>query len=62
MQERENNITINIFRINIIRTKYKHFVHCLWKIHKGTNIDNCFYNWYIFPPVVINEENSDSSY
>lgn len=23
------------------------------------NIDNCFYNQYILPPAVINEENSD---
>ena len=62
MQGRENHITINIFRINTIRIKYKHFIHCLWKIHKGINVDNSFYNWCAFPPAVINEENTDSSY
>lgn len=63
-RERKSHYSKNIQdKYNMRRTKYKHFTYCSWKLCiQGINIDNCFYNWYILPPAVINEENSDSSY
>ena len=53
-------MTVNIFKINMIGTKYKHLIHCYRNYARGLIWIIAFTNDCL-PPAVLNEENSDSS-
>ena len=58
--KKENHIPVNIFKINMIGTKYKHFIHCYRNYAKGL-IWIIAFTVDCLPPAVLNEENSHSS-
>ena len=58
--KKENHMPVNIFKINMIETKNKHFIHCYRNYARGL-IWIIAFTIDCSPPAVLNEENSDSS-